>query len=64
MESLAPPGSAISMASPAAEFPPPSITAGNREKNPKGEESGVVDEEDCLSFLIRKSMSIDGVSPD
>lgn len=43
----------ISMAASAGAFPLTSIRAGTRERNPEGEEFGVVDMEDCLSFLIQ-----------
>ena len=52
-ESLAPPGRDISMAASAGAFPLTSIRAGTSERNPEGEEFGVVDVEDCLSFLIQ-----------
>jgi hypothetical protein len=55
MESLAPPGRDISIASLEDEFPLPSITAGIRVKSLEGEESVVVDVEGCLSFLIHET---------
>jgi hypothetical protein len=55
MESLAPPGRDIAIASLEDEFPLPSITAGIRVKILESEESGVVDVEGCLSFLIHKT---------
>lgn len=43
------------MAESAGGFPLPSITAGIREKKLESEEPGVVDVDDCLSFLIQKT---------
>ena len=43
------------MASSAVGFPLRSMMAGIREKNLEGEESEVVDVDDCLSFLIQET---------